>query len=294
MIANAGVDLRARCLRSERERVGPQFHRAEGERSLARGLIALRWEDRDVERRVVGPRPQDTVIEVEAVHLGTHDVPVHLLAERASRSGRCAARRLAYGGEFALLRRHGRLGVVGHAVDEQRASGTHASRRRARRDPRSANRTRASRRRNPRRRRPSARTPTRGALIVGTSCSSSRYARRRGRKPFLPEDHVQQQRQRHHDAAEDLRAPVDPHVHRGVHRQFDRLRHRPQEGDDAEHGEHHREADRHPVEEGDLRRGVPSASRRASGSGSGRRCRTRAARGARAGRTGRSPGCRAR
>ena len=62
--------------------------RPDGERALARGLVALLREDRDVEGRVVGPGLQDAVIEVEAVHLRAHDVVVHLLRRWASRAGR--------------------------------------------------------------------------------------------------------------------------------------------------------------------------------------------------------------
>ena len=76
-------------------------------------------EDGDVERRVVGPRPEHAVIEVEPVHLRADDVPVHLLRDRPARRDRWRP-----GGagsrQLALLRGHRRRGVVGHAVHQLR------------------------------------------------------------------------------------------------------------------------------------------------------------------------------
>ena len=87
---------------------------------FARRLVALRGEDGDVERRVVRPRPEHAVIEVEAVHLGADDVPVDLLRDRP------AAR--IDGGEAALVGRQRAL-LRGHRA--RRCS-------RARRQPASA------------------------------------------------------------------------------------------------------------------------------------------------------------
>ena len=59
------------------------------------------------------------MVEVEAVHLGAHDVVVHLRGRRPA--GRVEGGEAALvGGELAVLRGHRARRVVGHAVHELR------------------------------------------------------------------------------------------------------------------------------------------------------------------------------
>ena len=107
------------ALRGKGKLVGPELHGAVRERALARGLVALLREDRDVEGRVIGPGLQDAVVEVEARELRAHDVVIGLLrdrpAARIDRGQPPAPRR-----ELLLLRGHRGGAVVRHPVNEPR------------------------------------------------------------------------------------------------------------------------------------------------------------------------------
>ena len=110
----AGSDLSC-VLRREWKRVLPDIDAARRERPLPRRLIALVEKDRDVERRVVRPRLQHAMIEVEPVHLRADDVVVDLLRNRpGARIDRGQPIHVA--GEITTLRRHRRCRVVRHAV----------------------------------------------------------------------------------------------------------------------------------------------------------------------------------
>jgi hypothetical protein len=77
-----GAQLRGEfslTLRVERKLVLPHFDGRVIRRPLMRGRVALRSPDRHVVRRVAHPRLQHAHVEVEAVHLGAHDLIVNLL-----------------------------------------------------------------------------------------------------------------------------------------------------------------------------------------------------------------------
>ena len=67
---------------AERVTVQSLVDAANREGAFARRLIAFVTVDRDVERRVVRPRLEHAVIEIEAVHLGTDDGGIDLLVDR--------------------------------------------------------------------------------------------------------------------------------------------------------------------------------------------------------------------
>jgi hypothetical protein len=97
----------------------PELGGSRARSALARRLIALRAEDRDVERGVVGPRPQHAVIEVEAVHLRADDVVVDLLRDRPGR-GLDGGEPIPIGAEVLVLGGHRGRPVVRDAVDQDR------------------------------------------------------------------------------------------------------------------------------------------------------------------------------
>ncbi len=116
--AEAGADLR-RVIGRERKLVAPQLDRALGERPLARRLIGLLVEHRDVEGRIVRPGLEHSVVEVEPVELGADEMPVHLLRNRPG--ARVHLREaLAELGNSRGLRRHRRRRVVRDAVGDFR------------------------------------------------------------------------------------------------------------------------------------------------------------------------------
>ena len=110
---------RGHARRVERQRVLPELEAPARVVPLARRLIALRAEDRDVERGVVGPRPQHAVIEVEAVHLRADDVVVDLLRDRPGR-GLDGGEPIPIGAELAVLGGHRGRPVIRDAVDQDR------------------------------------------------------------------------------------------------------------------------------------------------------------------------------
>ena len=108
--------------RGGRERVspGPEVDPAVDHRALVGRDIALGGKDRHIERRVSRPRAPHPVVEVEPVHLGPHQVPVHLVPDApAVRRERLEPG--APGGKFRELASHRRGGVVGYPVLERRA-----------------------------------------------------------------------------------------------------------------------------------------------------------------------------
>ena len=108
-----------RVRRGERVVVGPKIHEPVDHRAFVRRDIALRREDDHIERRVARPGAADAVVEVQPVHLGARQVPVHLLVHRpVVRRHRVEAG--AEVGEFPVLTLHRRRGVVGDAVHEDR------------------------------------------------------------------------------------------------------------------------------------------------------------------------------
>jgi hypothetical protein len=115
---DSGAHLRG-VGRGERELVAPDLDGAQRERSLARRLVALLVEHRDVEAGIVDPGLQDPVVEVEAVQLGADNVVVDLLRNRpAARIDRREA--LAIRLDLALLRGHCSGAVIRHPVDDLR------------------------------------------------------------------------------------------------------------------------------------------------------------------------------
>ncbi len=80
-----GAPDRRGTARGERQRVLPELEAPARVVSLARRLVTLRAEHRDVERGVVGPGPQDAVVEVEPVHLRAEYVVIDLLRDRPGR-----------------------------------------------------------------------------------------------------------------------------------------------------------------------------------------------------------------
>ena len=108
-----------RVFRGEGVVVGPKIHEPVDHRAFVRRDIALRREDDHIERRVARPRTPDAVVEVQPVHLGAREVPVHLFVHRpVVRRHRVEAG--AETGEFAVLTLHRRRGVVRDAVHEGR------------------------------------------------------------------------------------------------------------------------------------------------------------------------------
>jgi hypothetical protein len=88
-------------------------------RKLARRLIALTGEDADVEGRIVRPRTNDAMVEIQSVHLGPQDLPVHVLVHGPAVGLDCGEAPLIRG-KLALLGGHRGCRVIGHAVHELR------------------------------------------------------------------------------------------------------------------------------------------------------------------------------
>ena len=103
--------------RGQRIVIGPKINEPVDHRPLVGGHIALGGEDRDVEARVPGPWPPNPVIEVEPVHLGTHQMPVDLLGDRPA-LGRERIQPGAPGGQLGVLAGHGLRAVVRDSVPE--------------------------------------------------------------------------------------------------------------------------------------------------------------------------------
>src|SRR5262249_40893442 len=116
--AKAKSDV-GRARRIEGPGVAPQLEAPARVMSLARRLVTLGRKHGDVEGRIVRPRPQHAVIEVEPVHLRADDVVVDLLRDRPARRIH-GSEPSAVRGKLALLTGHRGRPVVRNAIDEDR------------------------------------------------------------------------------------------------------------------------------------------------------------------------------
>ena len=97
--------------------VGPQVDPSVDDRTLVSRDVALSRKDLRIESRILHPGFPHAVIEIEAVHLGSYQMVVHLLRHRpAARVDRDEP--LLVPGQLAVLGCHGLRGVVRNAIDK--------------------------------------------------------------------------------------------------------------------------------------------------------------------------------
>ena len=105
--------------RGKGERQAPQLDRPRHRRPFAQRGVALGVDHHRVERGIAGPGPQHTVVEVEAVHLGPHELAVDEPRDRpAARVDRLEAG--PHLRQSACLLLHGGRRVVGDSVPHPR------------------------------------------------------------------------------------------------------------------------------------------------------------------------------
>ena len=103
----------------QREVVGPQLQHRVVRRAFVRRHIALVGPDRLVVGRVANPWHQHAVIEIEAVHLGVHQVPVNLLCDGPA-GGVDRIEPCPVPLEILVRRREPFRRVVGRAIEQRR------------------------------------------------------------------------------------------------------------------------------------------------------------------------------